>query len=84
MAVFAEKIARPIGPADMEFYYGGIVLRMALLLSGYDDAGWVAASVRTRIRWLNRAARATCSLFNDSAVAARLPLLARNLQERSK
>jgi len=82
MPIFAEPISHPIGPADMEFYEGGLVLRMALLLSGYDDTKWASLSYRTRTRWLDRAVRATCRLFNDADVAARLPLLATNLRSR--
>jgi hypothetical protein len=77
-----NTITRPIGRADMEFYESPIVMRMAFLLSGYDDAQWAAASHRTRNRWLNRAVTASCALFNDPAVVARLPLLANNLRSR--
>jgi hypothetical protein len=81
--IFSKPIARPIGPSDMEFYEGGIVLRMALIMSGYDDAGWDALTCRTRRKWLDRATRAACRLLNDSAIVARLPLLADNLRQRA-
>lgn len=83
MSIFGEQIKRPIGAADMEFYESAIVLRMALLLSGYTDEQWDALTARTRTNWIERATTATCKLFNDSAVVARLPVLARNLQQRA-
>lgn len=82
MPIFGKTISHPIGPADMEFYEGALVLRMALLLSGYDGAKWASLSYRARTRWLDRATQATCRLFNDADVAARLPLLATNLRSR--
>lgn len=78
-----KQIARPIGAADMEFYYGGIVRRMALVLSGFDDTEWNRAGTDTRIKWLNLAAKSCCELFNDSNVVDRLPLLLKNLQTRT-
>jgi hypothetical protein len=80
--IFGETISRPINPVDMEFYESAIVLRMALLLSGHDEAKWNSLNYRTRARWLDRAAEASCRLFNDTAVVASLPLLAKNLRSR--
>jgi hypothetical protein len=81
--MIGPQIARPIGRADMEFYESAIVLRMALLLSGYTVEQWDALSYRARQRWLNRAVDASCALFNDANVVAHLPMLARNLQQRA-
>ncbi len=67
----------------MEFYYSGIVYRMALILSGYDDARWEKLGYRARTKWLDRATEATCRLFNDTTVVSRLPALTKNLQERA-
>lgn len=75
----SDKIARPIGRADMEFYEAAIVRRMALILSGYSETEWDALSHRTKNRWLDRAVSGACDLFNDSSVAARLPLLSKRL-----
>jgi hypothetical protein len=82
LPIFAEQISHPIGSADMEFYEGGIVLRMALLLSGYDEARWEAATYRTRQKWLDRGNAAARRLLNDSEFVKRLPLLTKNLTGR--
>ena len=37
MAIFTSPIPFPIGAEDMEFYESDIVLKMALLLSGYSE-----------------------------------------------
>jgi len=81
--MIGPQIARPIGRADMEFYESAIVLRMALLLSGRNIEQWDTLSHRAKNRWLNKAVDASCALFSDANVVARLPALARNLQQRA-
>ena len=76
------KIARPIGPADMEHYEGAIVMKMAHILSGKSGEAWDKLSHRTKGKWLDRAVKASCDLFNDTAVVGRLLPLTRNLLQR--
>jgi hypothetical protein len=77
-----SKIASPIGNADMEFYYGGIVRRMAIFLSGQTDDSWETISSKRRNRWLDKATVMACNLFNDDTVVDGLSGLAANLRGR--
>lgn len=77
-----SKIARPIGPADMEFYEGAIVMKLAHILSGKSGETWDALTHRTKNKWLNRASLAACDLFNDAMVVSKLPALTKNLVGR--
>jgi hypothetical protein len=83
---FAEerltKIARPIGPADMEFFEGAIVMKMAHILSGKSGEDWDKLSHRTKGKWLTRASVAASDLFSDALVVSKLPALTKNLLAR--
>lgn len=82
MPIFSKTIERPIGRRDLEFYESGIVLRMALLLSGYSEERWNTLSYRARMKWLDKGVDATFRLLNDESIVERLPVLAKNLTER--
>lgn len=82
MALFGNTISRPISPSDMEFYESGLVLRLAVLLSGYSEEVFNGLSPRSRNRWLDKARDAACKLFNERDVATKLLPLAKNLAER--
>lgn len=77
-----SKIARPIGPADMEFYEGAIVMKLAHILSGKNGDAWDGLSHRTKNKWLTRGAQAACDLFSDAVVVSKLPALTKNLVSR--
>lgn len=73
----------PIGPADMEHYYGGVVRRLAISMARVTDAEWEIMAVKRRIRWLDRAAKAASLTFADPVVISVLPRLHQNLVARS-
>lgn len=76
------RIARPIGKADMEFYEGAIVMRLAHSLSGKTGDAWDSLSHRSKTHWLNKATATACDLLGDVAVVQRLPALSKNLTSR--
>ena len=43
-----------IGKADLEFYYGGLVRRTAIMLSGCHEFSWEALSHRSKQHWLDK------------------------------
>jgi hypothetical protein len=81
-SIWGEDISRPIGKADVEFYESGLVLRMALILSGASDSEWAAYAPATRTKWIDRGIDAVHRLLKDKDVVQRLPNLTKNLTER--
>lgn len=55
--------------ADLEFYYGGLVLKTAMNIANCDETTWNNFSTRTRIKHLNTAGRVLCSLINGNEMA---------------
>ncbi len=74
------RISRPVGRADLEFYYGGIVLATAKALSRRP---WDSLSDRRRQYWLDRAGHLLTEVLNTASVVESLPRLAENLRQRA-
>ena len=72
---------RQIGPADIEFYYGGLVMKVARTLSDatphpLGQIEWDNLSHRSRQTYLNKAVAIVGALVNDETSMQALKTLA--------
>ncbi len=77
-----ERIARPIGRADLEHYEGHLVLITAQAMAKASPEAWNAFSRRRRVRWIERSLDVLTTVLGDSLVVEKLPMLTKSLQER--
>jgi hypothetical protein len=59
-------MTKSIGSQDLEFYYGGTVLKLAKLISGKDENSFSELHSSTRTNYLNLANKLIRNLINES------------------
>ena len=65
--------------ADLEFYYGGIVRRLAIAISPYEtEEEWEKTSYRTKCHWLDMASKSVLHLLVDEDFSNLMSNLAAN------
>lgn len=63
---------REINRADLEYYYGAVVLNLARQMSRKTPDEFSNLSYRARKRWLDKSVDMACKLFNDPLVRYQL------------